>query len=206
MIKTVYQRAFSLIEVLVAVAIMSLIGLASIKAFDMASASNQHIEETSQRLNQLQRAFLFISNDIQQLAERKVRDEYGDVIPTIKSDLQSSKPYMELTRLGRRNPAQLPRSNLEHLKYSLEDKILYRISYTYADGMQEEAGLKRPILNQVEKMEIQFYDGEEWHDYWPLSDDPNSELAQQKPVAIKFGVETSHYGLLERWYVLRDKN
>lgn len=186
-------------------AIMALIGVGALTLLNAATNSGNKIKVEGDRLNTVQRAFLFISNDMQQVTTRQVRDEFGDKLPSIKSDQQASTPYIRLTRLGRRNPAQLPRSNLEHLLYSVEDKVLIRTSYQYADGMSENYAQKRPILENVEDMKIQFYDGEEWQEYWPMTEDPQDELYAKLPLAIKMKLELTDYGLIERIYVVSDR-
>ncbi len=199
------QSGFTLIEIMVAMAIMALIGVGALRVLDQATVSSDKIKQSGDRLNNVQRAFLFISNDMQQLTTRRVRDEFGDPLPSMKSDLQASTPYIRLTRLGRRNPAQLPRSNLEHLFYTIEDKVLYRTSYPHADGMAESSGLKRPVLKDVENMKISFFDGLDWSDYWPLSDDPQDPNSRLLPVAVKLKLELSDYGEIERLYAVSDK-
>lgn len=211
--KLAYSKAsgFTLIEVLVAMSIMALIGVGALKAFDAATVSTDHIKQEGKRLNDLQRAFMFISNDIQQVTTRIVRDEFGDPRPVLMSDLQSSVPFFRFTRLGRRNPAQISRSNLEHLIYSLEDKKLYRTSFIYSDGMPDDSGLKRELLDSVEDMKVSFFDGNDWHDSWPapggsINVNPNTASSGNLtnspilPVAIKLKLEFTDYGEIERFY------
>ncbi|TQV85500.1 type II secretion system minor pseudopilin GspJ [Aliikangiella coralliicola] len=199
------SSGFTLIEILVAMAIMALISVGALTILNRATESKRNITENGDRLNSVQRAFLFLSNDIQQITTRTVRDEFGDPLASMKSDLQSSTPYVRLTRLGRRNPAQLPRSNLEHLIYTVEDKVLIRTSFSYADGVPVDLALKRPLLDKVETMSLSFYDGEEWHDYWPLSEDGGEKADQTLPVAVKLNLELTDYGEIERLYAISDK-
>ena len=199
------QSGFTLIEIMVAMAIMALISVGALAVLNKATNSNDYIKRTGDRLNNVQRAFMFISRDMQQLTLRQVRDEFGDKQASMKSDLQASTPYIRLTKLGRRNPAQLPRSNLEHLIYTVEDKVLYRTSYTYADGMSADAGLRRPILKAVNDMKIAFYDGEDWHDYWPLTEGNEEDASNTLPVAVKMILELRDYGQIERLYALSDR-
>ncbi|WP_444996880.1 type II secretion system minor pseudopilin GspJ [Aliikangiella sp. IMCC44359] len=199
------QKGFTLIEIMVAMAILALVGVGALSLLNTATTKTNAMKVSGDRLNNVMRAFLFISNDMQQLTLRQVRDEYGDKIPSMKSDLQASTPYIRLTRLGRRNPALLPRSNLEHLIYTVEDKVLNRTSYAYTDGMAENQGVKRPILEDVEDMKISFYDGEQWYDYWPLSDDPEQEESKLLPIAVKMKLELTDYGVIERLYSVSDR-
>ncbi|MET1256727.1 type II secretion system minor pseudopilin GspJ [Aliikangiella maris] len=199
------QYGFTLIEIMVAMAILALVGVGALSLLNTATTKTDAIKRGGDRLNNVMRAFLFISNDMRQLTVRQVRDEYGDKLPSMKSDLQSSTPYFRLTRLGRRNPAQLPRSNLEHLVYSVEDKQLYRTTYAHPDGMAENTGIKRPILDDIEDMKIAFYDGDQWFDYWPLTDDPEQQARQMLPIAVKVKLELTDYGIIERLYSISDK-
>lgn len=199
------QRGFTLIEILVAMAILALIGVGALSLLNAATQTSDQIRDEGTRLNNVQRTFLFISNDMQQLTTRAVRDEYGDNLPSIKSDQQASAPYVRFTRLGRRNPAKLLRSNLEHLAYSVEDNQLIRTSYTYADGMSESLGQKRPILDDVTDMKVEFFDGEEWTDYWPLVQSPEEPGYMRLPVAVRLQLELVDYGILERLYAISDK-
>nr|WP_246722893.1 type II secretion system minor pseudopilin GspJ [Aliikangiella sp. G2MR2-5] len=196
---------FTLIEILVAMAIMAVIGVGALSILNTATTTSNKIKVDGKRLNDVQRAFLLISQDMQQLTSRLVRDEFGDRLPAMKSDLQSSAPYLRVTRLGRRNPALLPRSNLEHLIYTIEGKQLYRISYPYVDGMVAENALKRPLLENVEAMKVQFYDGEEWYDYWPIDEGSEDANPQALPVGVKFELELTDYGKLERVFALSDR-
>ena len=199
------QRGFTLIEILVAMAIMALIGVGALQVLDAATRTSDKIKFDGDRLNNVQRAFLMISDDMLQITTRLIRDEFGDRQPSMKSDLQASAPYISLTKLGRRNPAQLPRSNLERLVYTIEDKMLYRISYAYADGMAEDQGLKRPLLEQVENMKVTFYDGESWHEYWPLEETGEVSDLMKLPVAVKLELELTDYGVIERLYSISDR-
>ncbi len=203
--QTQRNLGFTLIEIMVAMAIMALISIGAISILNKATESNDRIKINGDRLNSLQRAFLTISNDIQQLTNRVARDEFGDPLPSMKSDQQSSAPYVRFTRLGRRNPALLPRSNLEHLAYLLEDKVLYRQSYNYVDGMIEEHSLKRPLIDKVESFSLQFFDGEQWHDFWPINEGDEKFEPGLLPIAVKLNIELSDQGSLERLYAISDK-
>lgn len=199
------QAGFTLMEIMIAMAILALIGVGALTILDAATNSGNKIRKNGDRLNDVQRAFLFISNDIQQISLRQVRDEYGDPVPALSSDLQSSTPYMRFTRLGRRNPAQLNRSNLEHLFYSIEDKALYKTSYFFSDGMSENHGLKRLILKDVENMELSFFDGDDWQTSWPLPSNGTGKPPPLLPVALKLELELTDYGKIERLYAISER-
>ncbi len=204
----VIQQGFTLLEIIVAMAIAALIGVGAMSLLDRATIAHQNIQTQGERYNNIERAMLFISNDLQQLAPRKFRDEFGDLKDNLSSDDSTGNTQLNFTRLGRRNPAGLPRSNLEKLTYLVEDKQLKRVSYLYPDGMSLENGLNRKLLDNVEKLTLSFFDGETWNDFWPI--DPglpssNSSSAGDLPVAIRVTLELSDIGPIYRLYVISDQ-
>lgn len=202
------QQAFTLLEIIIAMAISALIGVAAMTLLDDATIAHKNMQEQGNRYNQIERAWLFISNDIQQLAPRQFRDEFGDKKNNLFSDDQNGTTHLSFTRLGRRNPAGLARSNLEKLSYLVEEEKLKRISYAYPDGMNLEQGLNRTLLDDVENLDVNFFDGEEWNDFWPVDTSIQTQQGNNKndlPVAIKISLQLKDIGLVERLYVVSDK-
>lgn len=202
------QNAFTLLEILVAMSIAALIGVGAMKVLDSATISHKNIKEKGSRYNEIERALLFLSSDLQQLAPRQFRDEFGDLKDNLTSDDSIGKTHLSFTRLGRRNPARLPRSNLEKLTYALDEKTLQRISYLYPDGMNADQGLARNVLENVDSFKVDFFDGEQWNDFWPVNDSSESESSNPNgtlPVAIKVSIELSDLGLIERLFVISDQ-
>lgn len=202
------QKGFTLLEIIIAMAIAALIGVAAMQLLDSATVSHKNIKLKGDRFNQIERAFLFISNDLQQVAPRRFRNEFGDKRDNLVSDDANGKTRISFTRLGRRNPAGLPRSNLEKLTYLVDKGALQRITYPYPDGMSEEQGLSRKLLDDVESMKLQFYQGEDWIDFWPpddLSSQGDVSKSNPLPLAVKFSVELKDLGIIERIFVISDK-
>lgn len=202
------QQAFTLLEIIIAMAISALIGVGAMTLLDDATIAHKNMQEQGNQYNQIERTWLFISNDIQQLAPRQFRDEFGDKKNNLFSDDLNGSTHLSFTRLGRRNPAGLARSNLEKLSYLVEEEKLKRISYAYPDGMNLEQGLNRTLLDDVEILEVSFFDGEEWNDIWPVATNTNTQNGSSEnnlPVAIKISLQLKDLGLVERLYVVSDK-
>ena len=202
------QKGFTLLEIIIAMSIAALIGVAALSLLDNATKAHEDIEERGSRYNEIERALLFISNDLQQLAHRRFRDEFGDKKNNLSSDDSIGTTHLSFTRLGRRNPAGLPRSNLEKLVYLIEEENLMRISYAYPDGMQADQGLKRTLLKNVETLKVNFYDGEEWGDIWPTDDQATVQgrLGEEKlPVGLKLSLKLKDLGPIERLFILSDR-
>ena len=202
------QRGFTLLEILVAMAIASIIGVGAMVLLDRATLAHKNIQQQGDRYNAIERTMLFISNDIQQIAPRKFRDEFGDIKENLSSDDSIGKTHLSFTRLGRRNPARLARSNLEKLTYLVEDEQLKRISYLYPDGMNVEQGLNRTLLDKVDELSIQFFNGENWSDFWPVDSSASTQEQAANnilPVAIRVTLELQDIGPINRLYVISDR-
>ena len=115
------QAGFTLLEVLIAVAITASIGVGAVQLLSSIIDTKQATDIRSEKLASLQRFNLAISRDIEQLINRPVRDIYGD---TQEALLLDSGDYpLEFTRTGWRNSpvAQDPRSELQRIAYRTED-------------------------------------------------------------------------------------
>ena len=67
------DKGFTLLEVLIAIAIFSLISLSSFTIFDTVLSADEKAKQRSERHNELQRAFLIIERDLTQIARRTIR-------------------------------------------------------------------------------------------------------------------------------------
>ncbi len=156
------SQGFTLIEVMVAIGIFALISIAAYQLLTAAMQNSQALEISSEKMAELQRGMLRLEQDIDQFAFRRTRDQFGDVSPLFKGEsmLGDSGSYIEFTRSGWRNPAGLPRSDLEHVIYLLDEGTLWRYSWFYLDRDHEEADLKRPLIRGIEQLKFKFLKAE----------------------------------------------
>ncbi len=197
--------AFTLLEIIIAMTISAVIGVYTLLLLDNSTQAQSKIEQRAERYNEIERSFLFLSNDIRQIAPRPFRNEYGDKQNNLMSD---DVDGLTFTRMGRRNPAALPRSSLEKLNYKVEEGKLFRISYSYPDGMPLDLGSKRRLLDRVEKLSVLFYQDENWIDFWPpqqLDFQAQSKASVQLPLAVKIVLELKDLGKVERIFVVSDR-
>ncbi len=115
------QRGFTLLEVLLAVAITALIGVTSAQLLRSVIDTKQGTDIRSEKLASLQRFNMVISRDIEQLINRTIRDEYGDTQESLRID--DGDYAVEFTRSGWRNSpvASDPRSELQRVAYRTEE-------------------------------------------------------------------------------------
>lgn len=127
------SRGFTLIEVLVAMAIFGVLAAFAYGTLSRTLASADLLESRGDRLESLQRAVRFLTRDFQQLAPRPVRVQLGDVTgPALVSDALSEFA-VELTHGGWSNPAGLPRGTLQRVAWRLQEGELVRYHWTVLD-------------------------------------------------------------------------
>jgi general secretion pathway protein J len=192
-------HGFTLLELLVAVAVFAILSAMAYGGLRNVIDNSQQTETSMQRLQQVQLAMLKISRDFTQLSQRKIRDEYGNTSGYIETG-EGDDVFIEFSRGGRRNPAEMLRSHLQRVAYKLEDNTLSRLHWPHLDRTQEMEPYENALLENVENASIRFLDDKnEWHNEWPpfsatgLPGDSPEVL-----IAIEFTLELQDWGELVR--------
>lgn len=188
------SNGFSLTEVLVALAILGIVGLLAMELFNSVQKNMQSNERHMNRLREIQLAVRQIEDDIQHLVYRERRNEYGDKVALLRGKSAASNSFLEFTRTNWRNPAKLARSNLQHLVYQFDDEMLFRNHWLYVDNALEGQELKRPILQGVEELQFEFLKDDDWQKLWETEQDNLMDM----PEAIKVTFKLKDYGEIYR--------
>lgn len=190
---------FTLLELLVAVAVFAILSSMAYGGLRNVIDNSQQTELSMQRLQQVQLAMLKISRDFTQLSQRNIRDEYGNPNNYIMAG-EGGDIFIEFSRGGRRNPAQLLRSHLQRVAYKLEENTLSRLHWPHLDRTQEMQAYESVLLEDVENASIRFLDNSnEWHNEWPpLSATGQTGDAAVTLSAIEFTLELQDWGELVR--------
>ncbi|MDO6447436.1 type II secretion system minor pseudopilin GspJ [Colwellia sp. 1_MG-2023] len=193
-------RGFTLIEVLLAIAIFAMISLASFSVFDGVIQSERFSNEKMQRLNDIQRAWLVIERDFLQIAARSMRVEgetpLENFIHTEHSSFSTSDESIAFVRHGWTNPGLLiPRSDLQSVAYRINDNVLERLHFNFVDAVTGEEPRARKLIEQVTAFDIEYFYKSKWQ---------NTLIKAQFPKAIKLIVETEDIGIIERKFLIAD--
>lgn len=198
------QRGFTLLELLVATAITVIIGVAATIVFGAAVDNRERVGARASQLADLQRAWLFIGRDFEQLAARPARDEFGDSQPFLRA---AGDGTVELTRAGWMNPLQSrPRSTLQRIRYRVEDGKLFREYWDHPDRAVGATPESSALMHDVSDFKVQFLvrpsQGDlTWQDDWPTAADLQRPAAlQNAPLAIAVEIEVAPFGRMRRFF------
>jgi general secretion pathway protein J len=216
------QQGFTLIEVLIAMALTVVV--ASI-AYSGLSAVLDSLDQTRQAMNrtsELSKALRMISRDVNQSVNRSIRDELGFTEPAMIGG-DSYRGMLGLTRSGWMSMGSTPRSHLERVYYYLDDNTLYRMRSTVLDRSYRldpdnptvPGDGAVAMLEGVTRFDVVFLspelisslpsrpndgtlDTSRWLRDWGVEGTPNQEL----PVALEIRLTIDGLGDMERVYVL----
>ncbi len=192
---------FTLLEILSALAISSIVMLGSYSVLDSVLRTDERLSEQRQKLEILQRAFHVIQQDVEQIIDRPVRSNVSENENAIIYTGLENK--LEFTRLGWRNPIGRTRSNMQRVAYVVEDDSLYREHWNVLDRQAESEAKRNVLLTGVKNFEVKFYSTEnrgEWVSEWKKETSAKERL----PKAIAIQLETEHWGAIRRVFALID--
>ncbi len=187
---TARQRGFTLLELLVALGIFSIMSIMAYGGLSSVIKTREQVTVSMQRLADLQRSVHRIQSDLESTQQRPIRDEFGDMRAALLWD--NTQNGLEFTRGGWRNPLYLPRSSLERVAYFLEEDRLMRRSWRVLDRPQNAAYVDTALLDNVENLTMRFLHGDdEWETEWP----PANVIVSNPPLpkAVEINIETKDW-------------
>jgi general secretion pathway protein J len=207
------SRGFTLVEVLIALAITAFVSTIAYTSLSTVITGMERTREHAERSYQVNRAWMIITRDLRQFADRPIRDEFGEQEPALLGGPAARFP-LSLTRGGWHNPNNYPRSHLQRVNYRLEANALWRDSYPVLDraGDSEPASVR--LLDDVEDLRLLFLgsvdlaggtginlDTRQWPENWvPDTSQPDVELLP--PAAVQVTLQLADWGEMKRLYAL----
>ena len=177
---------FTLIEVLVALAVFGIMAALAYGALSQTLLSAEILSDRMDRLQALQRTMRIISADFQQLSPRPVRDEIGDGFGTALDTDFNSGFALELTHGGWNNPIALPRGTMQRSAYRIEEDELIRYHWRVLDRTFSNEPVSVALIDGVESAVFLFMQADgEWTEQWPPTNQSGPLGDRLRPRAVR---------------------
>jgi len=192
-------RGFTLLEVLIAVAIFVIVGALAMGGYNELVKQSDIVEASNKRSRQVQSAIQRLVQDFATLEPRPVREPLGESFrPALRADARSEE-LAELTHSGWSNPAGMPRSTLQRVIYRVEDKKLVREYWYVLDRTMSGEPASAVVLNNVERATFRFLDNNRrWHEQWPPIGYSAPDVLRVRPIAVEITLELEDWGEIKR--------
>ncbi|WP_237883753.1 type II secretion system protein GspJ [Pseudomonas sp. PGPR40] len=160
------QAGFTLLELVIALAIFALLGLASWGLFDGVIRVQQSTTAHERAFRGLQRAVAVIERDLLHVTEQPVVLQQG---------------VLQLQRSHWRNPLDQPRSERQTLTYRLDNGALWRES----QGEGSQTVQRQKLLTEVRDVSWRLFDAQSgWRSDWPSGRDVKAPKAVELQVSV----------------------
>jgi general secretion pathway protein J len=204
------NSGFTLIEVMVAIAIFSVIAAGVYRVLSAMVETQDRIVSHADALRDLQRALWLMTMDMNQLVMRDVRITDTKRAPAIAAG--GDDALLQFTRQGVRNPLLAMRSDLDRVTYSLgyandsdssskrkkgKAKDLLRNTWSYLDRKDNAKKTTQVLFQDVDDVKFEFMNTKsDWKTEWPENKLEDDQRGRDLPVAIRVTLKTLRYGSL----------
>lgn len=185
---------FTLVELLVALLVFALLASIVYAGLDRMSLTSIALGDRAQRFAELQRAVVALDTDLRQLGSRLGRDRQGNLMPA----LAGAPDWLLGRRAGRDNPAGLPRSQLQQLRWGNGSGGVFREVWPDAIADPADPPSGRTAYRTLRSIEFRYLDPVgRWQRDWPGALPPET-----LPAAIEYVIETERFGRVRRLIAL----
>lgn len=189
-------RGFTLLEMLLALAIVSVLTLSAFQVLQSGMRADELTRNKARRLAELQRTFSYMEQDFTQMIIRSVRGSERMLLAA-PHQLQSDDWGVTFTRNSWQNPlGMLPRSELQRVGYRLRHQQLERLNNMYIDQPSSVSPAVRVLLSGVQTFRLRFYANGVWQDSW--------DSATQLPHGIEVTLEVDDFAKLTRLFLISE--
>ncbi|MHA7833429.1 MAG: type II secretion system minor pseudopilin GspJ [Algiphilus sp.] len=190
------QHGFTLLELVVVLAVFSIVAVMAYGGLNNVLRTRVAIEDNLERVRQLQRSYLRLREDFLQIQPRTIRDEFGDPRSAVRGQPEEG---VYLVSGGWRNPAGHPRSNMQRVRWHLQNDALVRSHFRHLDRAPNSQPETLVVLEGVTQLTVRYLARDrEWYAQWPqaLGSSPDLQASAEAPLAIEVTLETEAWGEL----------
>lgn len=187
------QLGFTLIELIVAVAVFAVVALMAYGGLDLILRSRAGLEQSFERQREIERAVLRIERDLRQSYARAVRGAYGEEQPAMAGDSQR----LSFSSLELRSDADGVAARGARIGYLRRDGALWRSADPVLDRSPRETARLTQQLQRVARVQFSYLgEGNQRLDQWP----PRTGIVapERLPRAVEVLIELEDVGEIVR--------
>jgi general secretion pathway protein J len=193
------SRGFTLLEVLVAIAIFSFVGVMAMSGYTQLQKQTEYQQTRLERIREVQRAVQTLAQDFTQLEPRPIREPLGDQRRPALVAGENPEYRVEFTRAGWSNTAGLARPTLQRVAYRLDQDGLWRDYWRVLDRTQTSEPVRVKLLTGVRSVTFRFLSpSQEWVDRWPQLGGNPLDQERMRPAAVEVTLELDDWGEIRR--------
>lgn len=195
------QKGFTLLEIIIAIAIFALLGLACNNLLQTVLQSSARAEEVTESLQKVSQSMSLMESDFSQWAARPMSSSSSGAEQSQASffkhrvnSSESDSQYIEFFHRGFLNPQDFfPRGEIQRVAYRLKDHKLERLSFPYPEPAPDQEPLITEVFDKVEKIEYFFYKKKSWQPH---------VSAKSMPKAMMFRITFENELSIERKFLV----
>jgi len=192
------QSAFTLIEVLVALAIFGIMSALAYMTLAQTLDNSGLLSERMDRLQAVQRTMNYLSTELLQATPRPIRADLGQYEPALRSNFTGDFA-LEVTHNGWPNSAGVPRSTQQRTAYRVEDDELVRYHWNVLDRTVNNVPVATILLDDLDSLTFRFLQlNDEWVDQWPPVAAGAASNTHELPRAVEITLILPDHGELTR--------
>lgn len=153
------SHGFTLLEMVVAIAIFAIIAAISYSALNNFLEARAHINNENERLGALQTMFVLLEQDLRYAVNRTVRNEYGDVEPAFVGSVDQPLAGGERLRLTTVRPAPVGAGvhQVTRVAWRLNDGVLYRVAWRVLDRDIDSEEYQRRVMEDIDDFGLRYF-------------------------------------------------
>jgi general secretion pathway protein J len=202
------SRGFTLLEVLVALAIFAVVATVSFSAVQRGVDTSERLTEQRRFWQGLDDTFRLLEQDLEMAIARAPRipgrqglrafEGYGRGRPGRGGEL------LRLTRAGVTSVREGPVSPYRRVAYRIEEGVLRRAAWYRLDVPVRREPREAVLLRGIEDHRIQYWqdEGQRWIDQWPRRLTTGDDGGAGLPEAVRLRLDLGKRGAFERIFLV----
>lgn len=196
------QKGLTLLELVVAVAILALFSVMAYGALDQILTQRDHLEREQTFWRTFSLVMLRFQDDLSQARPRPVRDIDGNLLPPLHGQPTDTRaladPTIEFTRGGVLELNDGAHTVLQRVGYRLRDDTLLRLVWPVLDRSPQTQPSETLLLKEVESFTVRFFGPTgDWLEQWPTEG-----VSDALPRGVELTLRLQGRGEFTRFFVV----